>query len=413
MVLEKILSIFRPEPIEIEDLDNAPGIYRELEQEAIEDARARAEEYHDPAEEALDELETFLDDLEGYEDAKDRTIVEDVVDNVAGDRLDMIHDHELPESPRELEKSLDDFIEEFNDVKEKEAAVLDEANLGKELTRAVNDLESVRDDLSGFLENKYRKVETAEELEGLVDEKQEQELEAEDLKMEIEGLENDIEEKENELKEARQDISKLTSSPEWEEYRDMEDKLEWLKQQRKEKELEVGKAASKMERGMKKLVYQIENRDLEFPGDLSILKLIRDGKTDELLSRNTDDINDSVEAATGSLPMDLLDDSVHQRFMDGAQYLMELEGHHSELSQLRNQIENKREELDDHPVREQKKRLEQQKRDLKSELDHLQEDLDDKQDELEDKREELERVEEAIMELLEEGLDREVEFKQK
>lgn len=408
-MIGRLLSLFKKEPVEVESLDRAPETFREQKQDELEDARQSAEDIRDETGDALDELQEFLEDLEDYEDEKNRSIVEDVVDNVAGDRLELL-DRELPDDPHELLKELEDIVQQFNDVKQKEAAVLEEANLGKELSRAVSDLEDTRDRLKNFLENSYSTVDTLEELEGLAEERQQLQLEVQDLEDEHEEKKQSIEQKREQKQETAEEIDGLTESPEWQDYREQEEKLEWLKQERKEKELDLKKAASKMERGMKKLVYQIENKDLDFSGDLSILKDIRDGDQDALLERDTQQIVDAMEEATGVLPMDLLDDSVHQRFMDGAQYLMELEDHHSELAQLREQVENKRQELENHPAREKKQELEKKKKRLERELNDLQQEKQDTSRELERKREELERIENGIRELLETGLDRDVKF---
>lgn len=409
-MLEKILSIFEKEPVELESLDNAPEKYREAEQSSIQSAKEGAEGLQENSEEALDELETFLEDLQGYEDEMNRSIVEDVVDNVADDRLKLVREQELSHDPYELKQQLDEIILEFNDIKEKEKAVLDEANLGKELSRAVSDLEKVRDRVETFLETDYSKLETAEELDDLVEEKQEQELELEDTRDELERVEEELEVVKEELEDVKQDIDDLTSSPQWRDYREMEEDLELLEERKEEKEREFAKAASKMERGMKKLVYQFENQDLEFTGDISVLKQIRDGETDELLSRETGDITDALEEATGTLPMDLLKDSVHQKFMDGAQYLMELENWHSDLCRLRKDIEDKREKLDNHPSLEEKEELEKEVEEYEKKLEKMRSEKRRLKKELRDRKAKLEETTRELKQTLREGLGREVGF---
>ncbi|MFB6147352.1 MAG: hypothetical protein ABEJ66_00560, partial [Candidatus Nanohaloarchaea archaeon] len=95
-MLEKIKSMFTQEPVQVEELENAPEKYREVNQDELDTAEKRVEEFAERTEQALEELRGFLEDLEDYDDSQDRPIVEDVVDNVAGDRLKLIQEQEVP-----------------------------------------------------------------------------------------------------------------------------------------------------------------------------------------------------------------------------------------------------------------------------------------------------------------------------
>ncbi|MFB6167182.1 MAG: hypothetical protein ABEJ62_02880, partial [Candidatus Nanohaloarchaea archaeon] len=411
MVLGKIRQLFgEREPVEVAGTDSIPEVYSREKQQELEQARERADELHREAGQALDELEEFLEDLEDYSDEKDRSIVEDVVDNVAGERLRMIQEHDLPEDPRELHDSLQRFIEEFNSLKQKEAAVLEEAHLGKELGNAIQDVQELQEEIDSFLEQDYRTVDTLEGLQDIADRREELRLDIDQLEMEKDEKQQQLEQKRQELKEVEQDVEDLTSSGRWNGYREQEEAVEELREELEGKEQEFRKAASRMERGMKKLVYQIENGDLEPVDRLEVLKTIRDGDHEKLLERDPHEIVDAVEEATGVLPTDLLESSTHEKFMDGAEYLMELTNRHSDLYQLRDEIERKKQELEGHPVREQKQGLEKQKRQLRRDIEELAEEIAALEEQVEQKRQELQEKGDDLREKLEASLDRPVEY---
>jgi len=70
----------------------------------------------------------------------------------------MIDDLDFSEEPEELYNQLDKFITEFQSLKRKEAAVLEEAYLQKKISKTVGGLEDQRQRLSEFLETDYRVV---------------------------------------------------------------------------------------------------------------------------------------------------------------------------------------------------------------------------------------------------------------
>lgn len=410
-MFEKIVSMFRgeKEPVELE-VDSAPKKLEDLEAEELEAAEKRYREIREETEEVLEELQEELESLKGYEDRKSRSIVEDVVDNIASDRKRLINDFEMPEGPEELEEELDSLVDEFQTLSQKEAAVLEEVNLMDKIGQPLEHVKDKRDELEEFLQNGYQVEKALDRLEKLVEEKKRLEKDIKEAEEEIENL--GIDEKQKDLDAAEKELEDLKNSEEWQGFMDEKEELEMLKVERREEEKKVESSALKMERGMKKLLYQVENGDLEFSGDKSILEDIKKGETGKLLERDTSEIVNAIEEATGILPTDLLDDSVHEKFMDGAEHLMSLERKNTELAELRNEISEKKAEIEENSLEKEKKRLEREMKQVKRKIDELEDRKHRLKERIEEDRKEISRKRQEIRDTLEEALDREVVFQQ-
>jgi len=165
-----------------------------------------------------------------------------------------------------------------------------------------------------------------------------------------------------------------------------------------------------MERGLKKLVYRIENTGLEFNGDLKLLKKIRDLKKEKLAEISSERIEDTVEEAMRSIPEGLVEESQQQKFVEGVETLRDISGLREKIEEHEGKIENLREEIENHEVLDREEELAGEKKELKSELKNE----EDRKEELEEKtkrmRKEIEQIKNEIREEAKAVFDREVKF---
>jgi len=155
-MLRDLLGLSK-EPVELEISEAAETLKTEKQSE-IDGAVKKADVIRSDVIEEFEQLESNLEQFREFEDEKDRQVINDVVDNIVSDRLEMIDDLDFSEEPEELYNQLDKFITEFQSLKRKEAAVLEEAYLQKKISKTVGGLEDQRQRLSEFLETDYRVV---------------------------------------------------------------------------------------------------------------------------------------------------------------------------------------------------------------------------------------------------------------
>ncbi len=405
MVLERLFG--SRDPLETE-LKRAEEFFREHKGEKLEGLEDRSREFQEDIQDALEELEDFLAETEGYNDQKGRQLIEDVVDNIAGDRIDLVEDFEFHESPQELHQELESFIDDFQEMKQKEAAVLEEINLGKNFTRKLKPLQDTKKELERFLEEEYSLKETYEELKQRLEEITELKGEKEELEDKLSGI--STEEKQEQLSDVEEELEEFMEEGSWKEYRNLEKEIELLEDQKEELLAGVGKSMSKMGRGLKKLVYRVENTDLDFGGNLQILKDIRDGNRDSILE-NPDEVEHSVAEAVNSLPDELLGRRQKQKFNRGAEKLEQLSDLKQEIDDLGNEIEDLRQSLEGHDAPGKKKQLEKRKEELKSEISKAENREKELEEKIEQKQQDIEKVREEVKNLLRESFEREIKFR--
>lgn len=405
-MLKKLLGLSK-EDLEIE-ISEAEEKFRELKQSEMDSAEKKAEKLKTGIEKSIKQLDKDLGELESFEDSKDRQIINDVVDNVVSDRREMIEDLDLPDDPKEILSEVNQFIADFSDLKDKEAAVLEEAYLDKKLMKYLKPVEKKRGKFSDFIEDKYkvktdyRKLtEFLEDRDTLIDEKQ-------DLKQEInDNLDfKDLEEGKKQLK---QELEDLRNSEDWEEYEKLKKELEDKKSVRTQMISELNSTLNKMERGLKKMIYQAEHGDLDL-GNTDVLERLRDNETENILARSEETV-ETVEETVESVPEDLLNERQHEKFVNAAEELEDLSDRSDEIDELEKEIESLEKEIEDHSVVEKEGEIKSELKQVNKQLKQFKEDRNKLSQKVEQLKLEVKEKEREIRDLLDEALDREVRFK--
>lgn len=392
--LDRVKDVLSSEEEEIElEPESAPEVFRERRSGELEKARSRAGELVEKTDNLLERLEEDLEEVKGYEDAADLDVVEDVAENFYNTRKRLIENLDFSEDIEEHHEDLEDFLDEFNDVSRKEGAVMKRVQKGSgDLSGTLQELMDHREEVEDFLRNGFRPMKRLEHLEELGEEVEEIREEAERLEKELE--EHDTEDIEQELEEIDQEISEIKESDEWREKENMEEQLHLLEDKRSEKEKEVRRKVSKLERGLKKLIYRIENKNQEFDGDFVKLKALFNGNFRKLDSpfpelREAAEILDSEE---------LLEERQQEKFEKAVEELESFESDLEEIREFEEDIEKVEDKLEDLDLEEKRRELEKERRsvenrleDKENEMEDLEDSVEDKERELEDKKQEIER----------------------
>lgn len=404
MVIDRLLSRFR-DPVELGDPSDAAEVFRRERAEELERARDRFSEIREDVDLALADLDQALADLAGYDDAEGRSMIEDVVDNVVRQRRDAI-DAVGGDGPRELKEELDGFVDDFLEMTQKESMVMDAIGEAKQpVFEALDAVKSHRDDLDRFLDTGHAAMERDRDLRSAVDRLEDLRGERDTVAAELAGI--DIETLRRELDSAEAELDELHDGEEWTEYGEVRSDLEDARGDRASVERDVERAMNALERGLKKMVYEVEHGDLSVDADLDLLKSVRDGETGVALSE-PEAVSDAVGAAAEALPPDLLGDRQAEKFRGGARTLADLPDLAEEHGWLDDRVAELEEAVADHPAPAREEELEARVGQLEDRIAARAErrkDLRARREELED---EIAAVEDEIASMLEDALDREV-----
>ena len=160
-----------------------------------------------------------------------------------------------------------------------------------------------------------------------------------------------------------------------------------------------------MERGLKKLIYQAENSDLELEG-LNLLRNIRDQETKALLENPV-----KVEAALPQLQeKGDISDVQRKKLNSGIEKLEGLAEKESKIEEIEDKINSLEEEIENHSAPD---KLEELQRDLERYKEELEEEKSREKElesEIRDLKERIEELEIEVKELFRSSFDREVIF---
>lgn len=391
------------EPLEAE-ISEATDRFKKEKEGELDAAEQKAEAIRSDIIREFESLEEGLEELKEFEDEKDRQVINDVVDNIITDRIENIQDFSPPEDPEELYSELDDFITDFQSLTQKEAAVLEEAYLQKKVSKTIGGLEDQRDRLDDFIEADYSTVTKYNELNELLDRRNSLMDKTSEIEGSIEQL--DVDELTAELNDIEQKLSDLKDSSKWNDYEYLKGEVKQKKSERKKLISDIKTSLSKMERGLKKLIYQSKNGDI-YVDKVSLLENLKDKETDHILS-NPDKTVEALEEARESLPNDLLNDRQQKKFLESIEEVEDLPQKSDRIKSLKSEAEELEKQIEDHSVIEEKDELESKRRSVQKQLREERDQRDNLKKKVEETKSEVEEIEEQIQEVMEDSFDREV-----
>lgn len=398
--LKKIFSEQKPLKV---DLENADVVFEEQRNEEIKNAESEAENFRNNAENKIEGLKKVLEDIEDFQDEKGRKAVDDIAENLVRDRKEVINNISLTGDPKENLEALKEFMVDFQDLKRKEAAVLEITSKEKEIGRYMKEMQELIEEFDNFLDDEYVNVERHAEIEQKLEERNEIGEEIKSLERQKQGLE--IEELEDKISDKKREIEGFKAGERINEYKELENQLQDLRDERKQILSEINSAASQMERGLKKLIYQAENSDLELEG-LNLLRNIRDQETEALLENPV-----KVEKALPQLKeKGDISDVQRKKLNSGMEKLGGLSDKKSRIEALKDKISSLEEEIENHSAPD---KLEELQRDLerfKQELEEEKSREKELESEIRDLKDKSEELESEIKEVFRSSFDREVIF---
>ncbi|MFB6203084.1 MAG: hypothetical protein ABEK01_01185 [Candidatus Nanohaloarchaea archaeon] len=365
--------------------------FREEREKELRRARRRAEELSGKTDDLMDRLEEDLEEVREYEDVDDIDLVEDVARDFYRKRKNMLEKFEPSEKLEDQREELRDFVEDFNDVTRKQGAVMKRIQKSSgTLSGTIDEIMEHADRLDDFMESEYSAIRQRKEIERIQKTITDIEDEIEDLKQDIED--EDTEKLEEELEKVRESIEDLKESEKWERKEELEEELEYLEEKKEDRLRDISLEKSKMERGLKKMLYEIDEGDGEFDGEVQKLRRIKDERFESIQG----DLESTLDSAVDFLEeKELIDDRQLKKFREAADSLSNLDSRTEEIQEYRDRIEEAREVLEELEVQDELEELEKEKDKVQQELEDRRRKIEEKKEQLEDLREKKEkRIEE-------------------
>lgn len=384
------------EPFEA-SLDSVKEEYRTRREDKIQKASRKEERLINESEEILDNLDQALEELKGFSDKDSIKAVEDVAENFYRDRKRLVSDFESGENIEDHLDALNDFIEDFNDVSRKEGAVMKRVeDSSGSLSERIQEVLDHRDEVSDFVETDYSPIYELNEIEDAVNKIKDVEDSIEEKRKELEDL--SVEKKHEKISEKEKELEELKSSDKWEESKGLKNSIDDLKQEKNNLKSSISSDVAELERGLKKLLYSIDNSDIEFEGDRKVLEKLKQGDI------SVDSNGELEEASELVKENSVLEGRQLSKFMDATEKLDDLEDRKDKIKALEEKIEQKNEKLDGFDVDEEINNISVEIERLENELEKEQnrkEEVNTKINSLkEERKNRVERLEAFISEVL-------------
>lgn len=398
--LDGIKERFRTETRDLDiSWQNSVQIFKDEKETEIKDARQRTQKMTEETRNIIEKVEQGMEAFDNYDDSEDIQLVEDVAQNFYRSRKRMIENFNPSEDIEEHLEDLEDFIEEFNDVSRKEGEVMKHVRKdAPQLSDSLDELLDHKENLQNFIDTDYQIL---VQLEMIKDYKEE----IEEIRKELEKAEENLKDKDTrsikeDIKEMEGKIDEMEESSRWKELKTLEREEEELIEQKERKHKKLKSSISEMDRGLKKLIYNIENEGLEFEGNKERLKKLKDKEIEKI----TDPQQEVQEALEKIKKKKLVNDRQLEKFKSGTRELENFSDYREEIKELEKELEDIRTEIDSmdiederEKIRDKKEQLEKDLKEKKDEVRDLEEKRNKSEDRLQAKMLELEHFMDSLM----------------
>lgn len=405
--LENVRQKLSSEEEELEiEWDEANDLFQKRRQEELDSARQEANQLISETEEIMENLEKNLEEIRDYKDRDDLELVEDVAESFYRSRKNLVRELDTSEDISSHLQELREFMAEFNDVSAKQGAVLKriEQDSGQ-LSSSLDKLLDHKERIEGFIEDQHETVENFRNVSGLSEKIQE--LEEEREKLGDRSTDSEIEEVKSDISNLEDEIEQLKQSSDWKKKQDLEERVDDLEQKKKDLKKDISGNISQLERGLKKLIYSIENDGTEFKNNFKKLKRLKDRNF-----RNIEDPAPELEEAENIIESeDLLGQRQLEGFRSSASSLSNLDERVQEIDETEEELENTREQLSNLQIRDEIKDLEGRKEDKENELEKLEKRKKQERERAENIQEEISELKEELEKTLDRALDASIELK--
>jgi len=326
--------------------DEAPELARRTRKDEISNIKEREQKLIERTDEIMDNLEKGLEKVGDYEDIEGIKAAEDIAQSFYNSRKIMIENFNPENSAESYDKELEDFLREFNNMDRKEKALMDRMKddvIG--VAEPTKQLGEILDDLNEFNENQKRVLKDIKALEDRSGQYNEIMNRIGEKRNRIKEKEINIQELEDKIEDKKAHLDEIQTSQEWQKKQELEEEKEDVENKIKNKRRKLNNASSSLKRGLKKLIYQVENQNLDFTGNLQQLKYLKNQEYSSL-----SDIEDGLEEAKNTIrDEEMLEGRQMQEFSETVENMPDIEKILDEMDRLKSRkedLENKIKDLE-------------------------------------------------------------------
>ena len=398
-------KVFGKQHLDLEP-GEAPEIYRERNLKEINTARDRAEDLRERTSSYMQKLKSDLDEMEDYSDDEDLKVVDDVAEDFAHSQKLTVKKAEFSEKVDRHLEDLREFLDDFNDVSEKQGQVMKRINSRTKLLSVLEDINDHVEEIQEFLSTKYSSLKQYRRVKELSDRVEEIDTEIKEKEMKKNGI--DTSELEEEKEELQEEIEGLKDSDEWQKLQEKREKLEDLQQEKEDLEARISKNISKMRRGLKKLVYQVQNDEIDFEAEIDRLDLITEHEHEEAGSIQ----EELAEARKKIKEEELLEPRQIQNFVDASRELEDFREMVERKKSLEEKVADLETEVESMDVKEKLEGMEKDYRNIEDRIERKEKRKKDLEGDIQDLKQEKDEKIETLEEEMNEGLKAEVSVKE-
>jgi len=326
--------------------DEAPELARRTRKDELSDIKEREQKLIERTDEIMGNLEKGLEKVGDYEDIEGIKAAEDIAQSFYNSRKIMIENFNPENSAESYDKELEEFLREFNNMDRKEKALMDRMKddvIG--VAEPTKQLGEILEDLNEFNENQKRVVKDIKALEDRSGQYNEIVNRIGEKRNRIKETEINIQELEDKIEDKKAHLDEIQTSQEWQKKEELEEEKEEVENKIKNKRRKLNNASSSLKRGLKKLIYQVENQNLDFTGNLQQLKYLKNQEYSSL-----SDIEDGLEEAKNTIrDEEMLEGRQMQEFSETVENMPDVEKSLDEIDRLKSRkedLENKIKDLE-------------------------------------------------------------------
>ncbi len=395
-IIKSIKKIFSGEKETIEiNYTEASDFFKDRKKEQITSTENRVDSYISNTRDILEEMEEELEKLREYSDKEDVKVIENVVESFYRSQKRLIDRFNPSSDIKKHRDELEKFIDNFNDVSNTEVQVMKRVENNSDfqfmsMEKLINHFEEIEN----FIKNDYIIIERFDKIKKL-------ENEVNSLHNDIKKIESnidivDIDEFISEIDKIEEEIEEIRNSDEWRKKKELKSALEEKKRKNKKVRNDISSSISKMDRGIRKIVYKAENGEINFQQDIDDLRKLQSNEYTEIKDINSllDETLEKIEKE------DILGDRQLENFRKAKEKITSPNSILEKPEKLNKKTEELKQKLDKFDINKKLEKLEKEKNQIRDKIKNKKKKYRKQKQELKNKKnslkEKLKKLEEQL-----------------
>lgn len=386
-----ISDYLRPAPDDLEiQWKEAPDVLHERKGDEIGSVREQASNLMDETQDYLEGLQEGLKDLESYD--ADNEQIRAIASSFAQARRRTIERFD-PDTTEIIahHDDLQTFITSFTDISEKQEAVFQQMKTeSQSFSTALQGIIDHADTVDSFINNNHQLLDVEEQIDDFVSAIKDHNETIKDIQGKI--ADETIDDLQAQRDGVKDKIDAKRDSDAWERKCALEDEIDDLKAKRSKRKNDIRTAVKKLERGLKKLMYDVEHGNIALDADIRVLRSLREGDAFDV----EEPYDELVEAEKTISSENLLSGRKLSTFSDAVDKLEQYESMNEEIETIAETIKSKEEELESRTISDEIEELQEKRDRLNKKIERLKSENEEKRDAIKNHRKQIEQTQDEI-----------------